>query len=109
MPADVPLPIVTLTVRGHVTAAGTVAVTVTQVSSAASPTLDGLAERVTEAWSSSASFSSVSVTAMLALRPHTVIVSSPSTRVSCVGVKVNVPLPVVSFAAIVIVKSATFA
>ena len=41
--------------------------------------------------------------------PSTEIASSPSTAWSSTGVSSNVPVPIVSFAAIVTVKSATAA
>ena len=59
--------------------------------------------------------SSVSVRVVLdivaasALVPVTWMVSSPSSAVSSVGVRVNEPVPLVAFAAIVIVKSDTAA
>ena len=51
----------------------------------------------------------VPVTVALGLPPSTPIVSPPSTSVSWIGVRVNVPVPVVAFAAIVIVRSFTLA
>ena len=51
----------------------------------------------------------VPVTVVPVLEPVTPIVSPPSTAVSWVGVRVKVPVPVVAFASMVIVKSATVA
>ena len=51
----------------------------------------------------------VPVTVMPVPLPATPIVSGPSTVVSSVGVRVNVPVPLVWFAAIEIVKSVTAA
>ena len=62
------------------------------------------------AWvSSSLSVTVVPFTVELGLVPATPMVSLPSTAVSCVGVNVNVPVPLVALAAIVTVKSATVA
>ena len=51
----------------------------------------------------------VPVTVELGLAPSTPMVSLPSTDVSWVGVSVNVPVPVLAFAAMVMVKSDTAA
>ena len=101
-------PTETVTVRADETALLAVAVTVTVVADASSFTLDGATVRVTTE-SSSASVSVVPVTVECALVPATPMVSSPSTVVSSVGVSVNVPVPVVAFAASEIVKSVTAA
>ena len=86
------------------------AVTVTVVPDAPSPTLDGLRLRFTAgAVSSSLSVTVAPVTSMIGLVPATPIVSLPSTVVSWVGVSVNVPVPVVPFAAIVMSKFDTAA
>ena len=96
--------------RAVVAADADFAVTVTDVADAPSPTFDGLADSVTAGWtSSSASVSVAPVTVVRGPWPATPIVSSPSVVVSWVGVRVNVPVPVIAFAAIVIVKSATVA
>ena len=103
-------PTATVTVRADVDADADFAVTVTDVAEAPSPTLDGLANSVTAGWmSSSASVIVAPVTLVRGLVPAMPIVSSPSFVASWVGVRVNVPVPVVAFAAIVIVKSATVA
>ena len=87
-----------------------VAVTVTEVADALSLTLDVLTERVTGGRdSSSVSATVVPVTVVAALLPETPMVSPPSSRVSWVGVRVNVPVPVVALAAIVMLKSETAA
>ena len=87
-----------------------VAVTVTSSLLLPSDTVDGLAERSMPWLSSSASVTVVPVTVVvLGLVPATPIVSLPSTAVSWVGVRVKVPVPLVAFAAIVTVKSATVA
>ena len=51
----------------------------------------------------------VPFTTDLALVPATPMVSSPSSAVSCVGVRVNVPVPLAAFFAMAIVKSVTAA
>ena len=101
----------TVTVRAEEVADAAVAVTVTDVPDAPSLTLAGLADSVTSGWpSSSVSVTVVPVTVVvLGLVPDTPMVSLPSTRVSWVGVSVNVPVPLVAFAAMVIVKSVTAA
>ena len=55
------------------------------------------------------SVTEVPLTVDLVLAPATSMVSLPSTAVSWVGVRVKVPVPVLLFAARVIVKSATAA
>ena len=62
-----------------------------------------------EAVSSSSSVNDAPVTVSPVAVPFTEIVSSPSTSKSCVGVKVNVPVPLVAFAPIVTVKFDTVA
>ena len=92
------------------------AVTTTAVAPSASPTLAGFTDSVTavEAVSSSVSVNDVPVTVNpvtvnpVAV-PPTVMLSSPSPRESCVGVSVNVPVPLVAPAPIVTVKSDTVA
>ena len=87
-----------------------VAVTVTVVASAPSVTLDRFTDRFTAgAVSSSVSVRSSPFTVSPVALPPTPMVSPPSTRVSCVGVSVNVPVPLVSPFAIVTSKSATAA
>ena len=84
------------------------ALTVTSVADAPSPMLDGLSVRLTDgATSSSVSVTVVPVTVVLRLVADTPIVSLPSTTVSWVGVSVNLPVALVPFAAIVIMKSST--
>ena len=87
------------------------AVTTTAVAPSASPTLVGFTDSVTpvETVSSSVSVNDAPVTVSPVAVPFTEIVSSPSTSKSCVGVKVNVPVPLVAFAPIVTVKSDTVA
>ena len=86
-----------------------VAVTVTVSLALLSLTDDGLADRVMAWVSSSVSVTVVPVTVELGLVPATPMVSLPSTTVSWVGVRVNVPVPLVALAAMVTVKSATVA
>ena len=86
-----------------------VAVTVTVSLALLSLTDDGLADRVMAWLSSSVSVTVVPVTVVLGLVPATPMVSLPSTDVSWDGVRVNVPVPLVAFAAMVTVKSATVA
>ena len=109
--AESPLdPTETVTVRAEATAASAVAVTVTCVAPASSLTVDGDVVSVTTGWrSSSASVSVVPVTVECALVPATSIVSLPSTVESSVGVSVNVPVPPILLAGMVIVKSVTAA
>ena len=102
-------PTVTVTVVAEVRATLRVAVTVTFSLALSSATVVGLADRVTAWVSSSASVRAVPVTVEDALVPATPMVSLPSTAVSWVGVSVNVPVPLVAFALIVNVKSATVA
>ena len=84
------------------------AVTVTTLAPAPSLTLAGFTLRSTAgAVSSSVSVSVAEFTVSPGRLPDTVMLSSFSTSVSCVGVSVNVPVPLLPPAAIVIVKSAT--
>ena len=100
----------TVTVRAEVIAEAAVAVTVTCFPAAPSLTLDGFTDSVIAGcWSSSVSVTVVPVTTESVLVPATPMVSSPSTVVSWVGVSVNVPVPLVAFAAIVTSKSDTAA
>ena len=86
------------------------AVTVTCVPDASSLTLDGLSDRFTVgAVSSSVSVRSAPFTVSPVALPDTPTVSSPSTSVSCVGVRVNVAVPLVSPSSIVSSKSVTAA
>ena len=79
----------------------------TVVAESPSPTLDGFTDRLTAYVSSSVNVRLVPVTVMLVPLPDTVIVSLPSTDVSCVGVRVKVPVPLLAFAEMVTVKSFT--
>ena len=81
------------------------AVTVTVVAESSSATLDGLVVSVTVASSSSEIVTSAGVTCEFAT--PTSIVSLPSIRVSSVGVRLNVAVPLVSPAVIVRSKSST--
>ena len=87
----VPLsPTWTLTVRAEDVEDLAVAVTVTEVALAPSPTLDGLADRAITCLSSSVSLRDVPVTVWPPLLlPDIDTVSSPSTDVSCAGVSSN--------------------
>ena len=86
------------------------AVTVTCVPEAPSPRLVGFGVRLTDGAASSSVISTVvPVTDVLRLVPDTPTVSLPSTRVSWVGVRVNVPVALVPFAAILMMKSLTAA
>ena len=87
-----------------------VAVTVTCVPDAPSPTLDGLSDRFTSgAVSSSVNVRSAPFTVSPVAVPATPIVSLPSTSVSWVGVRVNVAVPLVVPFVIVRSKSETAA
>ena len=66
-----------------------------------------MTEVAVDARSSSVSVIDVPLTLSPDALPETPIVSSPSFVVSSVGVRVKVPVPLVSFAAIVTVKSET--
>ena len=111
--AAVPVfPTDTVTVRAHATVEAAVAFTVTEVASAASATLDGVAVRVTAGWaSSSVSVSAVPLTVKVAPAdsgvPSIEIDSASSTDVSLVGVRVNEPVAVVAFAAMVTLNAGT--
>ena len=88
------------------------AVTVTAVAPASSATLAGSADRSMTrlpavTLSSSVRVRLVPLTVRAAFVPETVIVSSPSTRVSSVGVRVKGALPLVWPAAMVMSKSVT--
>ena len=91
-------PTATVTVRAEVIADVAVAVTVTVVAEAPSPTLDGLADSVTGGLTSSSTIVTVvPVTVVVRAQPAPArtTVSSPSFVVSCLGVRVKVPVPVV--------------
>ena len=104
-----PTDTVTSVAPGSVALPPSVAVTVTVVPEADSDTDVGDAESVIDAGavSSSVSVTCAFVTVKSVALPVTSIVSSPSARLSFVGVSVNVPLPEESPAPIVTVKSAT--
>ena len=89
--------------------AAAVARTVTDDCPASSATLrfGGTVASVIVGRSSSVSVRVVPVTVVFELVPETPMVSSPSLAASWAGVSVNVPVPVVAFAAIVILKSET--
>ena len=97
----------TVTVAGHRRSQRFVAVTVTDVADAPSLTLDGAADSVNGATSSSVMVTVVSRTEVLDLVPDTVRVSSHSTSFSSVGVRVKVPVAELLFCGMVIVKSST--
>ena len=87
-----------------------VAFTVTVVPDAPSETVAGLADRLTPGTtSSSVMVALVPFTVRPVAVPETLTVSSPSTSVSCFGVRMNVPVPLVLPAAIVTSRSATAA
>jgi hypothetical protein len=92
-----------------VTLPPSVAVTATSVAESSSLTELGAAVSVIAvgAVSSSVSVISALVTVKPLAAPVTSIVSSPSEMLSCVGVSMNVPVPVDSVAAMVSVMSAT--
>ena len=105
-----PPPTFTATVRAEVIADAAVAVTVTVVADALSLTLAGLTDSVTAGlMSSSARVTVAPVTVVFRLVPATPMVSFPSLVVSCVGVRVKVPVPLVAFAAILMSKFDTAA
>ena len=85
------------------------AVTVIDVPDAFSSTLDGEMDTEKFGVSSSVSFGVAPWTVRSVEVPATVKVSSPSTRVSAVGVSVNVPVPLVCPAVIVMSKPVTAA
>ena len=85
------------------------AVTVTAVASALSETLDGLNRRVMSVLSSSVRVTLVLLIVRPVAVPSTLRVSSPSTMVSLVGVRVKVALPLVWPFVMVMSKSATVA
>ena len=97
------LPTVTLTVRAvlKVVSPSVAAVTVTVVPDTPSETLAGFAERVSSVLSSSPRVMPALSTVRPVEDPDTVIVSSPSMILSCVGVRVNVPVALVWPAAMV--------
>ena len=99
----------TVTVRATAIAVAAVAVTVTDVPDASSPSTFRFSDKVTESLSSSVSVIVAFVIVVFGLLPSTPIVSLYSTRVSWVGVRVKLPVPLVAFAAMVIVKSVTAA
>ena len=102
-------PTETVTAVAELRATLRVAVTVIVSLALLSLTDDGLADRVMAWVSSSLRVTVVAVTVEDALVPATPTVSLPSTAVSWVGVRVNVPVPLVALAAIVMSKSATVA
>ena len=107
-----PAPMESVTVVSAFIAAAAVALTVTDFRDPSSATLtyDGTVVSAIVGRSSSVSVRTVcDIAAASALVPVTPMVSSPSRAVSSVGVRVKVPVPLVSFAAIVIVKSETAA
>ena len=105
-----PTETVTVLASDNVTAVANAAVTVTVVAPSPSPTLDGSSDRFTAGvWSSSASVTTAGTTDNWGAPAPIWMVSSPSTSVSCVGVSVNVAVPLVSPAAIVTSKSETAA
>ena len=84
------------------------AVTVTVVPDAPSLTLAGLGDRLTDgAASSSVIVTVVPVTVVFRLVADTPMVSLPSTTVSWVGVRVKVPVALVAFTGILMMKSST--
>ena len=97
------------TVRATAIAVAAVAVTVTDVPDASSPSVRRFSDKVTESLSSSVSVIVAFVIVVFGLLPSTPIVSLCSTTVSWVGVRVNVPVPLVAFAAMVMSKSVTAA
>ena len=103
------LPTDTVTVRADGIVAPAVAVTVTDVAESPSPTLVGFTDRPIASVSSSVSVTLVPVTVSPVALPDTEMVSLPSTAVSCVGVRVKVPVLLVALAAIVMLKFATVA
>ena len=112
MALSLPSPTVTATVLAevYVLLLENVAVTVTVVPEAPSDTLAGFVDRLTDGALSSSMIVTVSPVTVRPLDvPDTVAVSSPSTSVSCFGVKMNVPVALVSPAAMVMSRSATAA
>ena len=104
------MPIFTRTVRSPGKVSPSVAAfTVTLVAESPSSTLDGLAVSVIAVASSSASVRLVPFTVRSAFVPETVMVSSPSTTVSSVGVSVNVAVPLLLPAAMLTLKPVTAA
>ena len=99
-------PTVSVTFVSAVTGAAAVARTVTDdcATFSATLTLAGTVVSAIVGRSSSASVTRVPVTVVCGLVPATPMVSSPSRAVSSVGVRVNVPVPLVAFAAIVMSK-----
>ena len=83
------------------------AVTVTVVAPAPSPTLDGFAVRVIAVLSSSVMVTVVLPTEVLGVLPDNVRVSSASTNLSSVGVRVKVPVAELLSFGMVIVKVST--
>ena len=91
-------PTETFTVRAEEVADAAVAVTVTEVGLAPSPTLDGAADRVTGQVSSSVRVTAVPAVKKFLLLPlltDSEIVSLLSTTLSSMGSRVKVPVPVV--------------
>ena len=85
-----------------------VAVTVTVVAPALSDTLCGFTDRLMAgAPSSSVRVMLVPLTVRVVCVPDTVMVSLPSTRVSCVGVRVKVAVPLLLPLAMVTSKAVT--
>ena len=85
------------------------AVTVTVVAGSSSATLDGLAVRLTDGGSSSSAIVTLAPFTVRSDVPPTLMVSLPSTSVSFVGVRVNVAVPLVWPAAMVMSKAVTAA
>ena len=104
-----PTDTVTSVAPASVTLPPSVAVTLTSVSEASSPTEVGSVVSVIAvgAVSSSVSVISAGVTVKSPAVPVMSIVSSPSEALSWVGVSMKVPVPVDSVAAMVSVKSVT--
>ena len=106
-----PTDTVTCVARPSVTLPSRVAVTVTSVSASSSRTEAGDTVRVIAAGAASSSVRVISalVTVKPSAAPSTSMVSSPSETLSCVGVRVNVPVPLAVSAGIVIVNASTAA
>ena len=103
-------PTLTVTVRAVLKVSPSVeAVTVTVVTDAPSDTLFGSAFSVRPVLSSSVSVTLVPFTVSTPDVPATVIASAPSISVSSVGVSVNVPVPLVLPAVMVMSKPVTAA
>ena len=94
-----------------VTLPSRVAVTVTSVSASSSSTETGDTVRVIAVGAASSSVRVISafVTVNPVAAPVTSMVSSPSETLSCAGVRLNVPVPLVRSAGIVTVNESTSA